>query len=93
MLKFTDIIWVALGAPKQEIFMNRLKPHLKKGVAIAIGAAFNFYSGMADAPQRCPEWMRKCHLEFVHRSSSFGFYFWLTEYIIVQPIIFLILVC
>lgn len=62
-----DIIWVALGAPKQEIFMNRLKPHLKKGVAIAIGAAFNFYSGMADAPQRCPEWMRKFHLEFVHR--------------------------
>ena len=62
-----DIIWVALGAPKQEIFMNRLKPHLNKGVMIAIGAAFNFYSGLADAPQRCPVWMRKLHLEFVHR--------------------------
>lgn len=62
-----DIVWVALGAPKQEIFMNRLKPHLKKGVMIAIGAAFNFYSGLSDAPQRCPEWMRKLHLEFVHR--------------------------
>ena len=62
-----DIIWVSLGAPKQEIFMSRLKPHLKKGVAIAIGAAFNFYSGLTDAPQRCPAWLRKCHLEFVHR--------------------------
>ncbi|MBO7231441.1 MAG: WecB/TagA/CpsF family glycosyltransferase [Bacteroidaceae bacterium] len=62
-----EIIWVALGAPKQEIFMNRLKPHLNKGVMIAIGAAFNFYSGLADAPQRCPAWMRKLHLEFVHR--------------------------
>lgn len=62
-----EIIWVALGAPKQEIFMNRLQPHLKKGVMIAIGAAFNFYSGLPDAPQRCPEWMRKLHLEFVHR--------------------------
>ena len=62
-----DIVWVALGAPKQEIFMNRLKPHLKQGVMIAIGAAFNFYSGLSDAPQRCPEWMRKMHLEFVHR--------------------------
>ncbi len=62
-----DIIWVALGAPKQEIFMNRLLPHLKRGVMIAIGAAFNFYSGLADAPQRCPAWMRKLHLEFVHR--------------------------
>jgi N-acetylglucosaminyldiphosphoundecaprenol N-acetyl-beta-D-mannosaminyltransferase len=62
-----DIISVALGAPKQEIFMNRLQPHLKKGVMIAIGAAFNFYSGLSDAPQRCPAWMRKMHLEFVHR--------------------------
>ena len=62
-----DIIWVALGAPKQEIFMNRLQPYLKKGVMIAIGAAFNFYSGLSDAPQRCPAWMRKMHLEFVHR--------------------------
>ena len=62
-----DIVWVALGAPKQEMFMNRLQPHLKKGVMIAIGAAFNFYSGLSDAPQRCPAWMRKMHLEFVHR--------------------------
>ena len=62
-----DIIWIALGAPKQEIFMNKLKPHLKKGVAIAVGAAFNFYSGLTDVPQRCPEWIRKIHLEFVHR--------------------------
>ncbi len=62
-----DIIWVALGAPKQELFMNHLEPHLKKGVMIAIGAAFNFYSGLSDAPQRCPAWMRKMHLEFLHR--------------------------
>lgn len=62
-----QIIWVALGAPKQEQFMSRLQPHLKHGVQIAIGAAFNFYSGLADAPQRCPAWMRKLHLEFVHR--------------------------
>ena len=62
-----DIIWVALGAPKQEIFMNRLQQHLNQGVQIAIGAAFNFYSGLSDAPQRCPAWMRNMHLEFVHR--------------------------
>lgn len=62
-----EIIWVALGAPKQEVFMHRLKPHLKKGVAIAVGAAFNFYSGLPDAPRRCPNWMHKMHLEFVHR--------------------------
>lgn len=32
-----DIIWVALGAPKQEIFMSKLKPYLKRGVMIAVG--------------------------------------------------------
>ena len=41
-----DIIWIALGAPKQEYFMDRLKPHLKRGVMIAVGAVFKFYSGV-----------------------------------------------
>ncbi len=62
-----DIVWVALGAPKQEYFMNKLAPHLNKGVCIAIGAAFNFYSGLASAPKRAPRWMVKWHLEFLHR--------------------------
>lgn len=60
-----DIIWIALGAPKQEIFMSKLKPHLKRGVMIAVGAAFKFYSGTDT--KRAPQWMIKCHLEFVHR--------------------------
>ncbi len=62
-----DIIWIALGAPKQEKFMHHLLPHLKKGVAIAVGAAFNFNSGAENAPNRAPAWMRRCHLEFLHR--------------------------
>ena len=60
-----DIIWVALGAPKQERFMNMLKPHLKHGVMIAVGAAFKFYSGLAE--KRAPEWMVKHHMEFIYR--------------------------
>lgn len=60
-----DIIWVALGAPKQEIFMSRLKPYLHRGVMIAVGAAFKFFSGTEVS--RAPRWMIRCHLEFVHR--------------------------
>ena len=60
-----DIIWVALGAPKQERFMNLLLPHLKKGVMLGVGAVFKFYSGTNES--RCPEWMQKHHLEFVYR--------------------------
>lgn len=60
-----DIIWIALGAPKQEIFMSRLKPYLHHGVMIAVGAAFKFFSGTEVS--RAPQWMIHCHLEFVHR--------------------------
>lgn len=60
-----DIVWVALGAPKQEYFMARLKPHLSHGVMIAVGAAFKFFSGVDS--NRAPQWMVKHHLEFVHR--------------------------
>lgn len=60
-----DIVWVALGAPKQEIFMSRLKPYLDRGVMIAVGAAFKFFSGVE--AKRAPEWMVKLHLEFVYR--------------------------
>ncbi len=63
-----DFIWVALGAPKLEIFMNRLKPHLNRGVMIAVGAAFKFLSGTE--VKRAPEWMVKHHLEFVYRIFS-----------------------
>lgn len=60
-----DIVWVALGAPKQEFFMHLLKPHLNHGVMIAVGAAFKFFSGIG--VKRAPDWMVKSHLEFVHR--------------------------
>lgn len=59
-----DIIWVALGAPKQEQFMQRLLPHLESGVMIGVGAVFNFYSGHI---RRAPSWVRSLHLEFLYR--------------------------
>ena len=40
-----DIIWVSLGAPKQEQFMSLLLPYVNRGVLFGIGAAFNFYIG------------------------------------------------
>lgn len=45
-----DIIWVSLGAPKQEFFMNKLLPYLSRGVMFGIGAAFNFYIGKINLP-------------------------------------------
>jgi N-acetylglucosaminyldiphosphoundecaprenol N-acetyl-beta-D-mannosaminyltransferase len=60
-----EIVWIALGAPKQEIFMSRLKPYLNHGVQIAVGAAFKFFSGVES--RRAPAWMIRNHLEYVYR--------------------------
>lgn len=63
-----DIVWIALGAPKQEFFMSYLKPHLKHGVMIAVGAAFKFFSGVE--AKRAPQWMVHSHTEFVYRLTK-----------------------
>lgn len=60
-----DIIWIALGAPKQEIFMSRLNPYLNRGVQIGVGAVFKFFSSVEE--KRAPKWMIKSHTEFIYR--------------------------
>ena len=40
-----DIVWVSLGAPKQEMFISNIFPYIEQGVLFGIGAAFNFYTG------------------------------------------------
>ena len=59
-----SVVWIALGAPKQDYFMCRLKSFLSRGVMIGVGAAFNFYGGIE---QRAPDWIVRMHLEFVYR--------------------------
>ncbi len=38
-----NLIWVSLGAPKQEFFMSKLLSHIDHGILFGIGAAVNFY--------------------------------------------------
>ena len=62
-----DIIWVSLGAPKQEMFMARLRPYLKRGVMFGYGAIFNFNAGVGEV-KRAPKWMLAMRLEWLHRA-------------------------
>lgn len=62
-----DIIWVSLGAPKQEMFMARLKPHLKRGVMFGYGAIFNFNAGVGEV-RRAPKLMLRMRLEWLYRA-------------------------
>lgn len=63
-----DIIWVSLGAPKQELFISKLYPHIHQGLLFAIGAAVNFYVG--GKIKRAPLWMQKNHIEWLFRLFS-----------------------
>ena len=61
-----DIVWVSLGAPKQERFMHMLSPLLNRGVVIAVGAVFGFMSGV-ESLERAPSWAVRCRMEFLWR--------------------------
>ena len=60
-----DIIWVSLGAPKQEYFMSYLVNYLNSGVLIGVGQAFALTaSGRKNKTQTT---FRKFKLEWLYR--------------------------
>lgn len=59
-----DIIWVGLGAPKQDFWMALNRKSLDAPVLIGIGAAFDFHAGVK--PQ-APRWIQRCGLEWLFR--------------------------
>ena len=59
-----DLIWVGLGAPKQEIWMYENYKKLNKGIMIGIGAGFDYLAGNT---KHAPEWMKNASLEWLYR--------------------------
>jgi N-acetylglucosaminyldiphosphoundecaprenol N-acetyl-beta-D-mannosaminyltransferase len=59
-----DVVWVGLGAPKQELAILRLRPRLQVRFVAAIGAVFDFYSGRV---RRASPLLRRLGLEWLAR--------------------------
>lgn len=60
-----DILFVAFGAPQQELWIARNLPRLKMArLACGVGGAFDFLSGHAP---RAPKFMRNLGLEWLYR--------------------------
>ena len=59
-----DILFVALGNPKQELWMGRNLAKLDVGAVIGIGGTFNFIAGKV---KRAPKWVQKSGLEWIYR--------------------------
>ena len=62
-----DVVWVALGAPKQELWARRHAAELAPALVVGVGAAFEFHAG---TKRRAPRWMQQSGLEWLHRLAS-----------------------
>ena len=62
----TDILWIALGRPKQEIFSITWKHALKVKWIKTCGGLFDF---LALEKKRAPLWIQKVNLEWAYRFS------------------------
>jgi N-acetylglucosaminyldiphosphoundecaprenol N-acetyl-beta-D-mannosaminyltransferase len=60
----TQVLLVAFGAPKQELWIDRLKGRVGVAVGIGVGGAFDYLTGRVS---RAPAWMRGAGLEWLYR--------------------------
>jgi N-acetylglucosaminyldiphosphoundecaprenol N-acetyl-beta-D-mannosaminyltransferase len=62
-----DVLWVGIGAPKQEKWMARMRDRLDVPVMSAVGAAFDFHAGRIS---QAPVWMQQRGLEWIYRLAQ-----------------------
>lgn len=59
-----DILFVAYGAPRQDVWIARNRDRLAVHVAMGVGGTFDFIAGTVP---RAPVWMRRLALEWLFR--------------------------
>ena len=59
-----DVVLVAFGAPRQEMWIDRAAHRLRAPVAIGVGGSFDYLTGRVP---RAPLWMRRAGLEWLFR--------------------------
>lgn len=59
-----DVIWIGLGAPKQDKWMAEHMGRVNAPVMIGVGAAFDFLSGRK---KQAPAWIQKIGMEWFFR--------------------------
>jgi N-acetylglucosaminyldiphosphoundecaprenol N-acetyl-beta-D-mannosaminyltransferase len=62
-----DVVWVGIGAPKQERWMARMRPLVEAPVLAGVGAAFDFIAGRK---RQAPAWMQRSGLEWLFRLTQ-----------------------
>lgn len=62
-----DIVYVAIGSPKQEKLILQLLPLLPRTWFLGVGISLSFVTGEV---RRAPLWMQRAGLEWLHRLSQ-----------------------
>lgn len=62
--KKPDVVFVAMGSPKQELLMERMQHTHPKAIYQGLGGSFDVYTGRV---QRAPAWWIEHNLEFAYR--------------------------
>jgi N-acetylglucosaminyldiphosphoundecaprenol N-acetyl-beta-D-mannosaminyltransferase len=62
-----DVVWVGIGAPRQEKWMATMRPRLEAPVLAGVGAAFDFLAGLK---RQAPVWMQRRGLEWAFRLAQ-----------------------
>jgi N-acetylglucosaminyldiphosphoundecaprenol N-acetyl-beta-D-mannosaminyltransferase len=76
-----EVVWVGLGAPKQDITAHRLRALDAAPAILCVGAAFDFLAGTV---RRAPAWMQRSGVEWVHRLAMEPRRLW-RRYLIGNP--------
>jgi N-acetylglucosaminyldiphosphoundecaprenol N-acetyl-beta-D-mannosaminyltransferase len=63
----SDIVWVGISTPKQEMWMNAHVGKISPPVLIGIGAAFDFVAGRK---QQAPRWIQHSGFEWLYRLTT-----------------------
>jgi N-acetylglucosaminyldiphosphoundecaprenol N-acetyl-beta-D-mannosaminyltransferase len=61
------VVWVGLGMPKQELWMNAVADRLPDVCLVGVGAAFDFLAGTV---RRAPKWAQRSGLEWAFRLTK-----------------------
>lgn len=77
-----SILLVAMGAPKQELWLAKHKHQLNVGVGIGVGGLFDFY---AEKVKRAPLWVRQIGMEWICRLNEEPKRMW-KRYILGNPL-------
>jgi N-acetylglucosaminyldiphosphoundecaprenol N-acetyl-beta-D-mannosaminyltransferase len=62
-----DFVWVGLGTPKQQEFIQRNKHRFRRGLLMAVGFAFDVNAG---TKKDAPLWMQRAGLTWLYRAAT-----------------------